>query len=152
MNIAAAFLLALLFGVGLIVSGMTDPARVLGFLDIAGDWDPSLAFVMGGAVVVSAPLFLLAGRRAKPMVAAEFEKPERARIDLRLIAGSALFGVGWGLAGLCPGPALVTLGHAPLAVWPFVLAMGVGLAIGRWLSGADGRRQVKDERAGAAAL
>lgn len=139
MIVVAAFLLALLFGAGLIVSGMTDPARVLGFLDVAGAWDPSLAFVMGGAVIVAAPLFLLAGRRAKPVLAQAFEGAERSKIDLRLVGGAALFGIGWGLAGLCPGPALVVLGLTPQAAWPFVVSMIAGLALGRALSGASPR-------------
>ncbi|ANP45762.1 DUF6691 family protein [Candidatus Viadribacter manganicus] len=143
MSVILAFLLALLFGVGLIVSGMTDPARVLGFLDVAGAWDPSLAFVMGGAVMVAAPFFLLARNREKPVFAAAFEPPQSARIDLRLIGGAALFGVGWGLAGLCPGPALVVLGLAPQAVWPFVVAMMIGLGVGRWIGRA--RRGVEGD-------
>jgi uncharacterized protein len=141
MSGVVAFLLGLLFGAGLLVSGMTDPGRVTGFLDVAGRWDPSLAFVMGGAVAVAAPLFLIARKRARPLIGATFETPERESADLRLLGGAAVFGVGWGLAGLCPGPALVVLGLDPLAVWPFALSMAVGLGIGRAVSGEGGRRR-----------
>ncbi|WP_395647792.1 DUF6691 family protein [Terricaulis sp.] len=136
MNTVLALLFGLLFGVGLLVSGMTDPARVIGFLDIAGAWNPSLAFVMGGAVLTAAPLFALAQRRGRPLFNGAFEAPGKLRIDLRLIGGAALFGVGWGLAGLCPGPALVNFGRAPADTWIFVTAMAIGLVLGRLFAAA----------------
>ncbi|MES1199982.1 MAG: YeeE/YedE family protein [Pseudomonadota bacterium] len=126
-----AFVFGLVFGVGLILSGMTDPARVIGFLDVAGRWDASLAFVMGGAVLAALPFFLSARRRARPVLGAAFEQPDRFRVDAALVLGAATFGFGWGLAGLCPGPALVNLGLRPGAVWLFVLALALGLAVGR---------------------
>ena len=116
-----------LFGAGLLLSGMTSPLRVLGFLDVAGDWDPSLAFVMGGAILAAAPLFALARRR-------DGEAGPSGPIDARLLGGAAVFGVGWGLAGVCPGPALVDLPLAPLAVLPFLAAMFAGL----WFSARRG--------------
>ncbi len=122
------FVAGLVFGLGLVVSGMTSPARVMGFLDILGTWDPSLAFVMGGAVLTATPLFWLARRRARPLAAAAFDRPLTTPIDGRLLGGAALFGIGWGLSGICPGPALVDLAIAPLAVVGFVAAMLAGIA------------------------
>ena len=115
-----ALLFGALFGAGLLLSGMTSPLRVLGFLDVAGDWDPSLAFVMGGAILAAAPLFALARRR-------DGEPGPSGPIDTRLLGGAAVFGIGWGLGGVCPGPALVDLPLAPLAVLPFLAAMLAGL-------------------------
>jgi uncharacterized membrane protein YedE/YeeE len=129
--IVSAFASGLLFGFGLIVSQMVNPAKVLGFLDIFGNWDPSLALVMGGAVVVSALGYLVAKRRGVPMLAPRLEIPTRRDLDPRLIGGAALFGIGWGLAGLCPGPALVGLTFGPWPVFVFVAAMIVGMAIFR---------------------
>jgi uncharacterized membrane protein YedE/YeeE len=126
--IASAFASGLLFGLGLIVSQMVNPAKVIGFLDIFGPWDPSLAFVMGGAVTVSAAGSALARRRGHPLLAPRFEFPTRRDLDLRLIAGAALFGVGWGLAGLCPGPALVAMMFGPWEIIVFVGAMVAGMA------------------------
>ena len=111
----SAFASGLLFGLGLIVSRMVDPAKVLGFLDIVGNWDPSLAFVMGGAVAVSALGYRLAKRRGRPVLAPRLEIPTRRDLDPRLIGGAALFGIGWGLVGLCPGPALTALTFGPVA-------------------------------------
>lgn len=125
----SAFLSGLLFGLGLIVSQMVNPAKVLGFLDVFGNWDPSLAFVMGGAVMVSALGFWMARRRGVPVLADRLEVPTRRDLDPRLIAGAALFGVGWGLVGLCPGPALVALTFGPRDVVLFVAAMIVGMAV-----------------------
>jgi uncharacterized protein len=115
-----------LFGVGLCVAGMTRPAKIFGFLDVAGAWDPSLAFVMGAAVLSCGALTWLARRRSAPVLDARFASPERRSVDARLITGAAVFGVGWGLAGVCPGPGLVSLGTAGL--WPvvFVAAMALG--------------------------
>ena len=124
---ASAFAVGLLFGLGLLVSGMADPAKVLAFLDVTGRWDPSLAFVMAGAVAVSATGYLVARRRGRPLLASRLEIPTRRDLDPRLIAGAAVFGLGWGLAGLCPGPALTLLTVAPAQAVTFVVAMVVGM-------------------------
>ncbi|MEX0899481.1 MAG: DUF6691 family protein [Gammaproteobacteria bacterium] len=127
----AALASGLLFGAGLSVSGMVDPLRVLGFLDVAGAWDATLAFVMGGAVLVAAPAFWLARRRHAPVLAPEFNLPSAARVDRRLIVGATLFGIGWGIAGYCPGPALA--GIAAMwheLVW-FIPAYALGAALVR---------------------
>ena len=129
--ILSAFASGLLFGLGLIVSQMVNPAKVLGFLDIFGNWDPSLALVMGGAVAVSALGYLIAKRRGVPVLAPRLEIPTRRDLDSRLIGGAALFGIGWGLAGLCPGPALVGLTFGPWQMFVFVAAMIIGMAIFR---------------------
>lgn len=124
----------ILFGGGLALSRMTDPERVLGFLDIFGRWDPTLAFVMLGAVIVMAVAWRIQRRMAKPVLAQKFSLPDRRDLDGKLIIGSALFGVGWGLAGLCPGPAIASLALTPAAVIPFVLAMIAGMAAFRLLA------------------
>lgn len=129
--ILSAFASGLLFGLGLIVSQMVNPAKVLGFLDIFGHWDPSLAFVMGGAVAVSSLGYLVAKRRGVPVLAPRLEIPTRRDLDPRLIAGAALFGIGWGLVGLCPGPALVGLTFGPTEIFVFVAAMIIGMAVFR---------------------
>jgi len=129
--IASAFASGLLFGLGLIVSEMVNPAKVLGFLDIFGNWDPSLAFVMGGAVIVSALGTFVARRRGVPVLAPRLDMPSRRDLDPRLMAGAALFGIGWGLVGLCPGPALVDLTFGPWQIFAFVAAMVVGMALFR---------------------
>ena len=131
-KIAVALISGLLFGLGLTISQMVNPAKVLGFLDVAGDWDPSLAFVLAGAVITAWVGFRIAGRRDKPVLADGFSLPTATAIDCRLIAGSALFGVGWGLIGLCPGPAIAAL---TLDGWPvplFLAAMLAGMAFYRW--------------------
>ena len=127
MRTVVALASGLLFGLGLATSGMLDPARVLGFLDFAGAWDPSLAFVLGGAVFVSMAGTRLAGRMPRPALAAKFDIPASRRIDGRLIAGSALFGIGWGLAGFCPGPALATVPFGIPKALIFVAAMLAGM-------------------------
>jgi uncharacterized membrane protein YedE/YeeE len=117
-----------LFGAGLLVSGMTDPARVIGFLDPLGRWDPSLAFVMAGAVAVYATaLRWLRGRRAAPVFDVKFHLPTRRDIDRQLVAGAALFGIGWGLGGLCPGPGIVAAASGSSGAIGFVLAMLAGM-------------------------
>ena len=123
------FLAGLLFGLGLILAGMTDPGKVQGFLDLAGDWDPSLAFVMGGAIVVGALAFALARRRTTAFLGGAMQVPTGRDIDRRLVVGSLVFGVGWGLAGFCPGPALVSLGAGHWEALVFTLAMLVGMAV-----------------------
>ena len=105
-----AFAFGLLFGLGLIISGMSNPAKIIGFLDLAGPWDPSLMFVMMGAIAIGVVAFTLAQRRPQSLLGAPMQLPTARAIDPRLVMGSALFGVGWGLAGICPGPALVLLG------------------------------------------
>lgn len=137
MSVARQLLPALvagtLFGAGLTVSGMTDPQRVRGFLDLFGGWDPTLAFVMGGAVLVMAIAWRLRRHMGHPLFAEKFVLPDRSDFDARLISGSALFGIGWGLAGLCPGPAIASLALAPAEVPPFIAAMFAGMAIYRLL-------------------
>ncbi len=121
------FLIGLLFGVGLILSGMTDPGKVIGFLDVSGTWDPSLAFVMGGAIVVGVVAFGLAKKRTFSFLGGAMRLPTSNDINARLIVGSLLFGSGWGLAGFCPGPALVSLGAGQDKAVVFVLAMLLGM-------------------------
>lgn len=129
MFVAIAFLAGLVFGIGLLLSGMADPAKVLGFLDLAGDWDPSLALVMAGAIAVAAVGFAVARRRAKSLLGAPIQLPTKRTVDRRLIVGSTLFGAGWGLAGFCPGPALVALGMGEARAIVFVLAMLAGMGL-----------------------
>lgn len=123
-----------LFAVGLAISGMADPARVRGFLDLFGSWDPTLAFVMAGAIGVYAPLRLLARRRTHPLLATQFHEPTKRQIDPKLVGGAAIFGVGWGLAGYCPGPALVSAGTGAVGVLVFLGAMIAGTVLVRWLT------------------
>ena len=129
MNRISEFFIGLLFGAGLIVSGMTDPAKVKGFLDLAGAWDPSLGLVMGGAIAVGVGAFALAKRRKRSWTGERMELSTSTVIDARLIGGGALFGVGWGVAGYCPGPALVALGSGSASAGLFVLAMLAGMAL-----------------------
>jgi len=129
MRIALAFLAGLVFGLGLLLSGMADPAKVLGFLDLTGAWDPSLGFVMAGAIAVAALAFASARRRARTLLGDAVQWPAATAIDLRLVGGSLLFGVGWGLAGFCPGPALVALGVGEPKAIAFVLAMLAGMGL-----------------------
>jgi uncharacterized membrane protein YedE/YeeE len=117
------------FGLGLGLSGMTQPGKVLAFLDVAGKWDPSLMFVMGGAILVHFVLSRWIRRRSAPLLAERFHWPTAIGLDAKLIAGSALFGVGWGLGGYCPGPAIVSLGSGALAPFVFVAAMALGMAL-----------------------
>lgn len=123
------FLAGLLFGLGLLLSGMTDPGKVQGFLDLAGAWDPSLAFVMGGGVLVGLMAFAIAKKRDTSLLGAAFHWPHITQIDKPLVIGSLLFGVGWGLAGFCPGPALVSLAAGYDKAVVFVLAMLVGMVV-----------------------
>lgn len=126
----------LIFGFGLILSGMANPAKVLNFLDIAGHWDPSLAFVMGGAVIVTAIGYRLTFRRSKPVLDESFHIPTTRQIDGKLVLGAAVFGIGWGLVGLCPGPALVSIALASPAIFSFVPAMLVGVVLAAWMKRA----------------
>ncbi len=127
----AALLSGLVFGIGLAISGMTDPAKVRGFLDLAGKWDPSLAFVMIGAIGVHSILSRLVLRRRAPMFAKHFDLPTHTMIDRRLLVGAAIFGVGWGIGGVCPGPALVALGSFGFGPLVFVVAMSLGVVLER---------------------
>jgi uncharacterized protein len=128
MSIVAALAAGAVFGAGLLLSGMTDPSRVVGFLDVTRGWDPSLAFVMGGAVAVYAVAFrVVRSRRTDPWFDIAFHLPTRRDLDVGLIAGAAIFGVGWGLGGLCPGPALVAAGSGSATGLLFVAAMIVGM-------------------------
>jgi uncharacterized protein len=129
MHTLLALAAGLVFGLGLIVSGMADPAKVIGFLDLAGAWDPSLALVMGGAIAVALPAFTLARRRERSLLGAPMQLPATTAIDRRLVLGSLAFGVGWGLAGFCPGPALVALGLLRWEALLFVLAMLLGMGL-----------------------
>lgn len=131
---AVAAYTGVLFAVGLVVSTMTDPGRVIGFLDITGRWDPTLAFVMGGAIAVHLPLLRLVRKRRAPVFDTRFHLPAETRIEPALVLGSAMFGVGWGLSGYCPGPALVSLGSGALPVLVFVGAMIAGIAVTRALT------------------
>jgi uncharacterized membrane protein YedE/YeeE len=134
-----ALFAGMLFGAGLAVSGMMNPAKVLGFLDVAGDWDPTLAFVMGGALLVTVPAFWGILRRPRPLLASEFDLQTKKTLDVRLLGGAAVFGVGWGLSGFCPGPAVAALvpalaGGLP-AVFVFTGAMVSGMFLFGRLSG-----------------
>ncbi|TAD74091.1 MAG: YeeE/YedE family protein [Sphingomonadales bacterium] len=124
-----------IFGAGLTIGGMTDPARVRGFLDLFGDWDPTLAFVMGGAVLVMALAWMLQRRMLRPFLAEGFALPDRSDITPRLVGGSALFGIGWAIAGLCPGPGFAALAIEPLSAAIFVAAMLAGMLLVRLLEG-----------------
>ena len=121
------------FGAGLVLSGMTQPTKVLGFLDVFGAWDPTLAFVMAAAVAVHLPCYRFIVPRSRPLLAEAFAIPARRDIDARLLLGAALFGVGWGLSGYCPGPSLVALAAAQHGALAFVLAFLVGTALAMWL-------------------
>ena len=124
-----SLLAGLVFGLGLIISGMANPAKVLGFLDIAGRWDPSLAFVMAGAIAVGLIAFRFANQRTVSFIGIPIKVPAARHIDRRLVVGSAVFGVGWGIAGFCPGPALVALGMGETKAIAFVVAMLLGMGL-----------------------
>lgn len=124
-----SLLAGLVFGLGLILSGMANPVKVLGFLDITGTWDPSLGFVMAGAIAVGLVAFTLARRRTVSLLSAEMRLPSARQIDRRLVIGSVLFGIGWGVAGFCPGPAIVSLGMGESKGFLFVAAMLLGMGV-----------------------
>ena len=138
MSMLIQFTIGLIFGGGLLVSGMSNPAKVLNFLDLAaigtGTWDPSLMFVMLGAVATAFIGYRLVLRRPQPLLADSFQLPTKSDLDQRIIAGPAIFGIGWGLAGFCPGPAFVALGYGTRASVLFVIAMLIGMAAARMLS------------------
>jgi uncharacterized membrane protein YedE/YeeE len=131
MSVLVNLLLGLLFGIGLVVSGMADPAKVLNFLDLAGTWDPSLLFVMGGAAITTFVGYRFVLKRSRPLLAEGFQLPSRRDIDGRLLFGAGLFGIGWGLGGFCPGPVLTTIGLGATGTLWFVPAMFVGMLIAR---------------------
>ena len=124
-----AFFVGLLFGLGLIISGMTDPSKVIGFLDLAGAWDPSLAFVMGGAVLIGATAFTIAKKRQRSLLGAPMQLSSVTRLDSRLLLGSLVFGIGWGISGFCPGPAVVSAAAGQPKALIFVAAMLAGMAL-----------------------
>lgn len=132
MLVFTSLLAGLVFGLGLIISGMADPAKVKGFLDLAGAWDPSLAFVMGGAISVGVIAFAIARRRSVSLLGAAMRLPNSREIDRRLVGGSVLFGIGWGVAGFCPGPGLVALGMGEMKAVVFVAAMLAGMLAFEW--------------------
>ena len=134
-RILAALGCGFIFGLGLAISGMMNPAKVIGFLDVAGNWDPTLAFVMGGALLVAVPAYRLILGRGHPALAGAFSLPAKTRLDAPLVLGSALFGVGWGLVGFCPGPAVAAVVTGLPAVLGFVAAMLAGMALHAWISG-----------------
>ncbi|GAB3388583.1 DUF6691 family protein [Massilia agri] len=129
MTLLYALLAGFVFGIGLLLSGLANPHKVLAFLDLAGNWDPSLLFVMGGALLVAAPAFALASRRGRALDGGPLHLPARGKVDRRLVLGSLVFGAGWGLAGYCPGPALVSLSWGGLKPLLFVAAMVGGMAL-----------------------
>lgn len=124
-----SFAIGLVFGAGLLVSGMTSPAKVQGFLDVFGLWDPSLAFVMGGAIAVGLVAFQIAGRRDRTLLGAPLRLPRAGEIDAPLVVGSLVFGAGWGLSGICPGPGLVDLGFLDPNALIFIIAMAAGILL-----------------------
>ena len=129
MNRLTEFLVGLLFGLGLLLSGMTDPGKVIGFLDLFGSWDPSLAMVMGGAIVVGILSFAVAKKRTTALLGGAIQLPTNRDIDRRLLIGGLVFGTGWGLAGFCPGPALVSVGAGHPQAIVFLIAMLAGMAV-----------------------
>lgn len=146
LNAIMALIAGLIFGLGLLVSGMSNPAKVLGFLDLAGNWDPSLAFVMAGAIAVATVGFTFASKRARSLLNLPMQFPISTLIDKRLLIGSALFGIGWGLAGICPGPALVLCGMGYGKGLIFVLAMLAGMAIYEFVLNGIGKAARADKQ------
>lgn len=134
-RIAASIICGLIFGTGLVISDMINPARVLAFLDVAGNWDPSLAFVIGGALVPSAVAYIVRRSRSAPLLDSRFYVPANAPIDWKLVTGAALFGLGWGLVGFCPGPAIAALSTGRWEAVLFVAAMLVGMSAYRFSLG-----------------
>lgn len=136
-----SFLIGLTFGLGLVISGMSNPAVVLAFLDVAGDWDPALAFVMAGALAVAFPAFAWARRNGRTLGGAPLSLPARTGITPDLVAGAAVFGIGWGLSGFCPGPAIVAAAAGEPVVWIFLVSLAVGFALQRRLPALPGLRR-----------
>jgi uncharacterized membrane protein YedE/YeeE len=142
-KVLAALLSGFLFGIGLAVSQMTNPAKVQAFLDVAGAWDPSLAFVMAAALGVSGIAVAIARRRPQSLLGEPLQIPAPAALDFPLIAGATLFGVGWGLGGFCPGPALAGLATGAPAVWVFTASMFAGVLSYRWIFGVDAKLSLR---------
>jgi len=147
MGFLIQLLAGLIFGSGLVLSGMVDPAKVLNFLDVTGSWDPSLAFVMAAAVLVTAVGYRFVLARPKPILAPMFELPRQGTIDRRLVIGPMIFDIGWGLSGLCPGPALTSLGLGSAGALAFIPAMLAGMALARRLAIARAERPANKPRA-----
>ena len=141
MKFLTALLAGVLFGSGLLISGMLDPANVLGFLDVSGEWRPQLALVMGGAVIVAAPAFFFVRRNGRNALGDPTELPDRRRIDASLLAGAATFGVGWGLVGICPGPGIALLASRDARAFAFVAAMLAGMLVAHLVRERMVRRQ-----------
>lgn len=139
-NIFISLLTGILFGLGLAVSEMINPARVIGFLDITGNWDPTLAFVMGSALMITAPLFPTILRRPHPLFADTFSLPDKTLLDKKLIIGACLFGLGWGIAGLCPGPSIAAL----VTLSPDVLLFVLSMLAGYWLASHAEKLMIKN--------
>jgi uncharacterized protein len=146
MTILFQFVVGLTFGLGLLLSGMSDPAKVLNFLDFGGiangNWDPSLAFVMAGAIAVTVIGYRLVLRQSRPLFGETFHLPTQQELDLRIVSGPAIFGLGWGLAGFCPGPGLTALGFGSSAAMIFVAAMAIGMLLARWLAHNPGLSRI----------
>lgn len=140
MRLVASYLIGLIFGVGISISGMANPAKVLNFFDLTGTWDPSLIFVMGGALIVTFIGYRLVLRKPAPLLEGRFQLPTATRLDAQLLGGSALFGVGWGIAGFCPGGALPALGTGRIEVFAFVAALVLGIFAARGLMALDNAR------------
>lgn len=143
---ASSLVAGLVFGVGLALAQMTDPRKVLGFLDLAGSWDPSLLFVLGGAVALSAATYRWILKAPAPKLDDQFHLPASPLIDFRLLSGAAIFGMGWGLAGYCPGPAIASLGFGNVEALWLLPSLLVGVGLQRWLDGGD-RRSAPDQDA-----
>lgn len=141
MRILVAFCIGLIFGIGLVVSGMSNPAKVLNFFDVFGSWDPSLAFVMAGAVAIAGVGFRLVLRRPAPILSDSFDLPGASAVDSRLMGGAAIFGVGWGLSGFCPGPAFTAVTFAEPGTLAFLPAMLAGMWAARALAAPGDKRQ-----------
>lgn len=141
MQVLAALACGIVFGAGLALGGMTNPAKVLAFLDVAGAWDATLGFVMAGALAVNAAAYAMTRRRARPLLADAFAPPARRELDAPLLGGAALFGVGWGMVGLCPGPALASLARGRPEVFVFIAAMVAGMLVQRRLGARALRRE-----------
>lgn len=144
---ALTLISGLIFGTGIALSGMINPAKVLNFFDFAGTWDPSLAFVMGGALIVTAIGYRFVLKRKTPLFDTKFHLPTRKDIDLRLVAGSAIFGIGWGITGFCPGGAIPALGLMEANVWVFILAMIAGIALSRYFTQITSRTPAQQSAA-----
>ena len=133
MQFVTAFIIGLVFGLGIMVSGMASPAKVLNFFDFAGHWDPSLAFVMGGALLTAFFGYRLVFARPNPILEAKFHLPSKAGVDLRLVGGSVIFGIGWGIAGFCPGGALPAIGTGRIEVFVFIAGLLAGILASRFI-------------------